>query len=897
MSRRSVVATLAALSLTVATVMLGTGMASAAPPPSGGPTAGSSAPLAGPGRKVLGDLKAAEGTVTAFVQLATKSGADVAASGGSPAQVNAAADKTEALADEVVPTQMTQRNARAAAPKQIATLTNLVSGTLVSGNADQVRALAASPDVVAVYRIVPKTVENAHSVEFTRALQVWQNTGQTGAGVRIGVIDTGLDYTHASFGGAGTVAAYQAAYGEDGTQPIPPGSFDPTKFIGGYDFAGPHYDADPNTVIPGATPVPAPDDNPIDAPGGHGSHVSGTAAGFGVQPDGTTFRGDYSALTSVADWPVGPGTAPGAQLYSLKVFGDSGGSTDLVSVALDRAADPNGDGDFSDHLDVVNMSLGSDGSPADDPENLLVDRLSALGTVVVIAAGNGGDVTDIAGSPGNAASAITVANSVGPMTLAAVKVTAAADPALLGLHPAQNSVAYQGPDVTAPVGDPGGNFDGCDPFTPAQTAAVTGKIAFLTWDDDDTTRRCGSAVRMNHAADAGAVGVLLSSDVLVFSAGITGSTRIPGAQMTQATTAALLPEIHAGTLTVEIGPDLDAKASSSVANDTIAASSSRGIHGSLGWGTPDLSAPGTQIASVRSGSGNGSLIETGTSMATPHVAGISALVVASHPGWNAAQVKSAVVNTATHDVTTEPNGAGLVYGPERVGSGRVDAMNAVATNVIAFNTQAPAQTSVDWGVVPVGGSTVVLKKTVTVQNFGTTSQRFATSVTSSTTEGGATITASPASLTLAAGKSAVVTLTLTADPKTLQRQIDPTMATEQLGVPREYVAEVTGRLVLTSGATQLRVPLQAAPRLVSNLTAAPVAFADATAPTAGLTLHGSGVASGGWYSLTTPLVLGSLSPQLEPTPGLTTSPSARRLRRHPGGRLDLDRSRGRRRRR
>ncbi|MEK8227567.1 S8 family serine peptidase [Oerskovia sp. M15] len=69
----------------------------------------------------------------------------------------------------------------------------------------------------------------------------------------------------------------------------------------------------------------------------------------------------------MSDWTVGPGSAPESGLYSLKVFGDLSGSTNVVIDALEFAADPDGDGDLSDRLDIVNLSLGSDNSPADDP--------------------------------------------------------------------------------------------------------------------------------------------------------------------------------------------------------------------------------------------------------------------------------------------------------------------------------------------------------------------------------------------------------------------------------------------------------------------------------------------------------------------------------------------------
>jgi len=880
MSRRPLLAAFTAVTLSVSTAFVGVQAASGAPPTSR-PQAGSSEQL-DPAvvAKLSNDLRTAEGKVTAFVQLDTKSGAEITAAGGSPAAVQDAAQDAEALAADVVPSELTAASATAAEPQRIGTTTNLVAGTLVTGDAAQVQELAASPDVVAVYRVVSKKATNAHSVEFTKALATWQDTGVTGEGVRIGVIDTGLDYTHADFGGPGTVEAYDEAYGEDGSDPVQPGLFDPTKFIGGYDFAGPLYDASGDE--PGSTTVPTPDENPIDAPYtsgnvGHGSHVAGTATGFGVQPDGTTFRGDYSSLTDVSDWEVGPGAAPGAELYSLKVFGDIGGSTDLTAMALDRAADPNGDGDLSDRLDVLNLSLGSDGSPADDPDNLLIEQLTSLGTVVAISSGNAGDVTDIGGSPGNAPSAITVANSVGdPQTHDGIEVTAAADASLVGLHAGQNSVAYSGADVTAPVAFVGATFSGCTAFTAAQAAAVAGKIAYLWWDDNDSTRACGSAVRFNNATAAGAVGVLLPTESTVFPAGISGNAVVPGAQMTAPVTDLLLPEIQAGTLTAHIGPSLAGAVSESVTGDALNPSSSRGVHGSLGWSKVDVAAPGTEIFSAASGSGNQPNKLSGTSMASPLVAGIAALVRSAHPSWDQVEVKAAVVNTATHDVFTGPNQSGDVYGPQRVGSGRVDALNAVSTNVVAYNSANPRLTSVSFGVVDVGTTTVVQKKTVSVKNFGTTSQRFSASVSSATTAGGAAITASPASFTLAGGRTQIVTLTLTADPATLQRDLDPTSQAVQSGVPREYVAEVAGRLVLTSGSQELRVPVHAAPRLVSDLHANDVAFADPSDAPAALALDGTGVASGGWYSLTTPLVLGATSPKLEDSPGLQTSESVRK---------------------
>jgi len=882
MKHRSLPVSLTAAAASLAVVVAAAAPAAANPPPDPGSTlAAQPGASFAPTDKVAPSLAKATGTVTAFVELDAPSAVDLAAQGASPDQVEANAQDVVELADEVVPQQATARSAGARDPQQLSVTSTLVAGVVVTGDAARVRDLARDASVVTVYRIIPKEPTNKGTDVFTRALETWQSTGLTGEGVRIGIIDTGLDYTHKAFGGPGTQEAFDEAYGERGEGPVPDGTFDELKFLGGHDFAG--YDYDASGTVPGTTLVPTPDENPIDSldtvGSGHGTHVAGTTAAYGVTADGETFDGDYSTLTDIADWQVGPGSAPEAGLYSLKVFGDLGGSTGVVVDALEWAADPNGDGDLSDRLDIVNLSLGSDGSPADDPENLFIDQLSRLGTLSVIASGNAGDVTDVGGSPGNARTALTVANSVGDtQTFDAVRVDA--PEALAGTYPAQNSVEYAGgTDVTAPVAFVAGDFSGCQAFTPEQAAAVAGKIAFLFWDDNDATRACGSAARFNNAEAAGAVGVLLSSELPSFVAGIAGNAGIPGAQLTGPSHDALRPAIESGEVTMTIGPSLALSSFVTIPEigDTLNSGSSRGVHGSLGVAKPDVAAPGTGIASAASGRLNGASIKSGTSMATPHVAGIAALVKEAHPGWAPAEVKASVMNTASHDVFTGPSGTGTAYGPERVGSGRVDAVDAATNTTLAYASQDSDQVSVAFGVVPVGADTVTVRRTVTVQNTGDTEATYATGFTQSSTAGGATVSVAPASVTVPAGQRTVVTVTLTADPATLAKELDPTSSPDSgLGVPRDFTSSLSGRVVLTptDGGPELRVPVQASPRLVSDLTAAPVAFAGSQATSAELALEGRGVDQGGWLSIAAPFELKTTSPRLEADAAVGASASA-----------------------
>src|SRR6266702_5260871 len=181
--------------------------------------------------------------------------------------------------------------------------------------------LASLPGVRAIHSVPSFDVDNVHGVPFIGAPEAWGTFSLTGAGVNVAVIDTGIDYTHADFGGPGRVAAWNAAFATSTAAPSPslvgPGA---PKVKGGFDFVGDAYNAN----IPGS--VPHPDPNPLDC-FGHGSHTAGTAAGFGVLSDGSTFSGPYNATTvSSHSWNVGPGVAPGASLYIYRVFGCAGSS-------------------------------------------------------------------------------------------------------------------------------------------------------------------------------------------------------------------------------------------------------------------------------------------------------------------------------------------------------------------------------------------------------------------------------------------------------------------------------------------------------------------------------------------------------------------------------------------
>ncbi|HAJ34389.1 MAG TPA: hypothetical protein DCL15_01670 [Chloroflexi bacterium] len=280
------------------------------------------------------------------------------------------------------------------------------NGIAVLAKAEQITTLAALPDVKAVHRIVTKTPDRATSVPFLGAPTLWQGLANTlpvrGEGVRIAVIDTGVDYLHADLGGPGVGYTQN-----DVTRIGDVSGFPSAKVVAGYDFVGDAYNAAVNS--PTYNPIPAPDPDPMDCYG-HGAHVAGIAAGYGVTATQQPYAGPWNATTNFASLRIGPGVAPLAEIVALKVFGCYGAS-DVVDAAIEWAVDPNGDGDFSDHVDVINLSLGSPFGELDDTTTIAANHAAAVGVIVVASAGNAYDYHFAVGSPSNADRVVSVAAS------------------------------------------------------------------------------------------------------------------------------------------------------------------------------------------------------------------------------------------------------------------------------------------------------------------------------------------------------------------------------------------------------------------------------------------------------------------------------------------------------
>ncbi|HYV10308.1 MAG TPA: S8 family serine peptidase [Pyrinomonadaceae bacterium] len=696
------------------------------------------------------------------------------------------------------------RNARA-----LYNVETAYNGIAARIDASVLEQLRAHPDVKGVHALPVHTIENSSSLPFIKAASAWAATsGNSGNGIRIAIIDTGTDYLHANFGGPGTAAAYAA----NNRNIIEPGTFPTAKVVGGMDFAGDAYT--------GAN-VPVPDPDPLDC-NGHGSHVAGTATGFGVNADGTTFLGPWDGSVPFGSFSIGPGVAPRASLYSLKVFGCAG-STGLTTQAINWAVDPNGDGDPSDHVDVINMSLGSNFGLANDASAAASSNAALAGVIVVTSAGNAGDTHYIVGSPSTSSRVLSVANIVdfgiqqasttvhSPAAIAGNKASLPATFNPLIIFPASipGSVKLANDGSTdlfpgAAPGSVGTTTDGCQPFAPG---FFTGLIALV-----DRGGGCGFTFKVKNAQDAGANAVIVGNNVA-------GTISMGGADPSITILSLSITQADANAIKAQLGVGVNVTLNFTHLGDTVSASTSRGARRGDNGPKPDISAPGTNIISTGFSTGNLSATISGTSMASPHVAGAMALLRQLHPTWTVEELKALVMNTANHDLFTGINGTGSRFGVARVGAGRLDLEDASNDDVVAYADDASGGVSVSFGAPEVVG-TANIQRTVRVANKGAVDKSYDLNYVTLTDVPGVSYSFPDGpTVNVPAGGSTTFTVQLDANAAAMKHVRDATMAPTQGANPRYYQSEESGYVTLTPGSgTPLRIALWSAPRPASNMT-------------------------------------------------------------------------------
>jgi subtilisin family serine protease len=672
-----------------------------------------------------------------------------------------------------------------------------LNGVKVRIPRNQLDALRQIPGVVDVVRVGIHKPVNVVSVPRIQAPIAWSGAaGVRGEGIKIGIIDTGIDYTHADFGGTGTAAAYQAALATD-TAPADPTLFGPKapKVKGGIDLVGDDYNADSTSAT--FQPVPHPDPNPLDC-NSHGTHVAGTAAGYGVLANGSTFHGTYDQLTYVNNsFGIGPGVAPMADIYSIRVFGCKG-STDVVTDAIEWAVD--------NDMDVINMSLGSDFGSGADSDSLAADAAVRAGVVVVSAAGNAGDIPYVLGSPGGSVKGIAVAASAREAfdrtaIFGLPAVTGAAATTITALN--ANNANWPSPESLPVVvlrSSSGAVSLGCDPQEYVN-AGVAGKIAVV---QRGTCARVARAIFGQQAGAAAVVMINNANSLPPFEGEIT-SNPDTGEKFTVTIPffgvkgPANVASSDGSALVLRDGQTISLTEGTPIATG-MATFSSSGPRTPDARLKPDITAPGTNIISAGMGTGNGTLVDSGTSMATPHITGVAALTIQAHPKWKPNQVKSAIINSGNPGDLPD-------YKAHRSGSGLVNAAAAVGTQAIAFADS--DETTLNFQLQEFSQD-FSQSRTIHVRNDGPTSVSFNVSVAQK--QGSPhTLSLSTPQITVPARSQGAVEVTLAVPAATVG---DSTAMREVAGV-----VTLTPTVPSSNHGYTLRVPYYLVPRVSSNVDA------------------------------------------------------------------------------
>ncbi len=710
----------------------------------------------------------------------------------------------------------------------------------VSVDASALQAIHGISGVVAVrpladYQVslAPPPVPDIPTTDAYIGAAAVQAGGFTGQGIRVAMLDTGIDYTHYNLGGSGLVSDYNIALAA--AAGTPPATLFPTsKVVGGFDFTGEIW---PNGPL-------APDPNPLDL-NGHGSHTSDILGGKSL--DGLHL-----------------GTAPGTQLYAVKVCSSVSSSCSGVAIleGLDFALDPNNTGTLNDAVDIISMSIGGSFGQREDDESEAFTDIVNFGVMSVISAGNDGDIPYVLAQPASTpevlalAATTSVVGSAIPLVInspasIAGTYTNTATFDFIPITPVTADIVYVG------RGCPAGSISTGSPADPYQ-ANPNGKIALIDRGS------CSVSLKIDAAANAGAVGVLIGlvapGDAVSFSNG-GGSNFPPSLVITQSTSNVIKTALNTSSVNGTISPNNAIPLSTNVASY-----SSRGPSYSYNTLKPDMSAPGTMDA-AQPGTGNGMTTESGTSFACPLTAGVAALMLSKNHTLAPTDLKALLMETAETNVfqnsATQP---GVLAPLSRMGGGEVRADRATAATTAVWDSSAPLAVSISFGTYRLNANQS-FKKKLFIKNYSNTSRLYTISNTYRDAPNltGATISV-PSSITVPANTISSFTMTLTVNAAALPTW---TLNGGSQGNNGELLntVEYAGFLTFTAGPETVHIPWHILPHKSANVQPASTSLA-LGGNSANLNITNTGGAVGGLVDVFSLTGVGTqFPPSVLPAPG------------------------------
>ena len=502
----------------------------------------------------------------------------------------------------------------------------LFNGFSVSISPSQLARLVRLPGVKNVYPVetipMPEAVtadpDLYTSLNMIGAAAVQSELGFTGAGIKVAVMDTGIDVNHPAFGGNGVAETNSDFF------------YDSPRVLYGYDLVGDAFNADPTAAS--YNPVPVPDDNPDDC-AGHGTHVSGI---IGANDPTNDLRG----------------VAPDVTFGAYRVFGCVGSTTaDIMIAAMELA--------LADGMQVLNMSIGSAYQWPQYPTAVAASNLVNSGMVVVASIGNNGTSgLYAAGAPGLGQKVIGVASYDNTHVFLPYFTVNGANVGYITMTfspPAPTSGTFEIVDVGLACA--------------ALTVDLTGKVALAA------RGTCAFGVKALNAINAGAEAVVISNNAPgVFSgtlgATIDGVTPVVGISQADGVFIRAAADPTYMTWTDQMGSFPSPTAG------LISSFSSYGLSPDLAL-KPDLGAPGGNIYSSYPLELGGYATLSGTSMASPHVAGAAALLLQALPRTPAQAVRTILQNSAVPQVWWGNPALGYLDMVSRQGAGMIQIDDAI----------------------------------------------------------------------------------------------------------------------------------------------------------------------------------------------------------------------------